>query len=120
MLPPVIGKRGVASGDFLSLTSSPRAASTLHHHLLQTGSRLRHHHQHKFLMSRTFFPSARSIASSIAPRTRPLRLAYPARLSFRSAPFSTSTAAMAPNKTALDFVDFVNASPTRRCYIFPN
>lgn len=31
--------------------------------------------------------------------------------------FSSSTATMAPNPTALDFVDFVNASPTRVCPI---
>lgn len=54
-------------------------------------------------MSKALFASARTIASSTAIATRPCR-----RL-----PFSTATAAMAPNKTALDFVDFVNASPTR-------
>ena len=29
------------------------------------------------------------------------------------APFSTSATIMAPNKAALDFIDFLNASPTR-------
>merc|ERR1712000_724094 len=53
-------------------------------------------------MSKALFASARTTASSTAIATRPCR-----RL-----PFSTTTAVMAPNKTALDFVDFVNASPT--------
>ena len=31
--------------------------------------------------------------------------------------FTTSALTMAPNETALDFVDFVNASPTRTLHI---
>lgn len=42
--------------------------------------------------------------SSVIPRPTPRILA-----------FSTSSAIMAPPKAALDFVDFVNASPTRMC-----
>jgi hypothetical protein len=61
-----------------------------------------------FYRGLSLFRKATSLVSIAAPSPTPI-----VRLGSKQRHFSSSTAIMAPNKTALDFVDFVNASPTR-------